>query len=90
MSSGLAGSFEEPRSVDQVRPRGGGWRQLQSAVMVECFLNNTWVEAPAIDVNDETREVRIQWPPLTDPATELGTHHQVIDASHYRPVTGLF
>jgi hypothetical protein len=87
---GRAGSDEEPRSLDQPQPAGGGWRQLATPLTVRCFLNNIWVDAPAIDVNDETREIRIQWPPLVDPATELVAHHEIIDASHYQPAAGLF
>jgi hypothetical protein len=87
---GRAGSFEEPRSVDQARPRGRGWRQLAAPAMVRCFLNSTWVDALAVDVNDDTREIRIQWPPAGSLAAGLSNHHEVLDASHYHDVSGLF
>lgn len=90
LRTGRPGSFEEPRSVDQVRPRGPGWRQLDQPITVRCFLNNTWVDAVAVDVNDDTREVRIRWPPQGAPASGLGTHHEVLDASHYEPAPRLF
>ncbi len=90
LRTGRAGSFEEPRSVDQARPRGRGWRGLAEPVVVRCFLNNTWVDALAIDVNDDTREIRIEWPPPGSLAAGLFNHHEVLDASHYRPVAALF
>ena len=90
VNTGRAGSFEEPRSIDQARPRGGGWRDLAEPVVVRCFLNNIWVDALAVDVNRETREIRIRWPPPGVPASGLGVHHEILDASHYRPVPGLF
>jgi hypothetical protein len=90
LRSGRAGSYEEPRSVDQARPRGYGWRELHEPVMVRCFLNNTWVDALAVDVNDETREIRIRWPPAGSSAAGLFPHHEVLDASHYQSAAGLF
>lgn len=90
LGAGPGGSFEEPRSVDQARPQSRGWRELAEPVTVRCFLNNTWVDAPAVDVNDDTREIRIEWPPSGSPASGLSTHHEVLDASRYRPVRKLF
>jgi hypothetical protein len=88
--TGRAGSFEEPRSIDQARPRSRGWRQLSEPVVVRCFLITTWVDALAFDVNDDTREIRIEWPPPGSLASGLSNHHEVIDAWHYRLVPGLF
>jgi hypothetical protein len=88
--TGHSGSFEEPRSVDQARPRTRGWRELAEPVIVRCFLNNTWVDALAVDVNDDTREIRIEWPPPGSLAAGLTDHHEVLDASHYRLGPDLF
>lgn len=76
--------------VDQARPRGPGWRELPEPVAVRCFLNNIWVDALALDVNEDTREIRIRWPPAGSAAAGLSPHHEVLDASHYRPAPGLF
>ena len=89
VSPGMAGSMEEPRSRDQERPRGAGWRHLAAPVTARCYVNNIWVDATVVDVNDETREIRIEWPPLVDPV-ELTQHHEIVDASHYRPEPALF
>jgi hypothetical protein len=88
--TGAVGSFQEPRCVDQRRPRGGGWRELPEPVQLRVYLNNTWVDALAYDVNVETREVRIRWPPLGSAAQGFAPHHEIIDASRYQPAPGLF
>lgn len=78
-----SGSFEEPRHLEQRRPQGGGWRELDAPHTLRCFIGAIWVDADAIDVNDASREVRVQWPPGSG-------HHEVLDASHYQAAAGLF
>jgi hypothetical protein len=83
-----SGSFEEPRSLEQRRPTGGGWRHLSAPVTVRAYIAEIWVDAKAIDVNDNTREIRVEWPPPTE--DDLTIHHMILDASHYKPMPGLF
>ena len=88
VAPGTAGSFEEPRHLEQRRPRGGGWRELSSPRRVRAYIGETWVDADATDVNDETREVRVVWPPVRTP--DLTVHHMMLDAALYQSDGGLF
>lgn len=80
---GSMSSHEEPRSRAAPRPRGPGWRRLEPPIAVDAFLADTWVPVTVDEVNDETKEIRIRWPPGN--STALGdAPHQLLDASHYR------
>jgi hypothetical protein len=88
VAPGTAGSFEDPRHLEQSRPRSGGWRALDAPVTVRAYVGETWVDAEATDVNDQSREVRLVWPPRRP--GELSVHHMIVDASHYEPTPRLF
>ena len=64
---------------------GSGWRSLRPPQTVRCYVGSTWIDAPATEVNDETREVRIEHQVVT-----RGLRRFILDASQYRPVSGLF
>lgn len=89
MAPSTSGSFEEPRHLEQRRPQGGGWRHLGAPVTVRAHIAEIWVDAVAVDVNDNSREIRVEWPPPDDD-TDLTVHHMILDASHYQPDEALF
>jgi hypothetical protein len=55
------------------------WRLLRSPWAVDVFLAEGWYETTACQYEDETRDLRVHWPPRDV------TRHRVVDASHYRP-----
>ena len=63
-------------------PRGRGWRRLPRPVTVRAFLGDIWMDADAVDVNDETKEVRVRRPGGATPHMES---HAILDASLYQP-----
>lgn len=77
-------SFNE---VDRISGelRGSGWHRLAPAQTVRCYVASTWVDAIATEVNEETREIRIEYPVVT-----RGLRHFVLDASQYQPSNLLF
>lgn len=77
-------SFEEP---DRIHSRlwGDGWRRLSQPVPVRCYVAGRWMDQPAGEVNDETREIRV--------AVETADHglvHVILDAAGYMPSPLLF
>jgi hypothetical protein len=56
------------------------WRRLDPIQRVEAFVADTWVETTASHVDEDSREARVPWPPVTP------THHLVLDRSRYRPL----
>ncbi|HEV7464654.1 MAG TPA: hypothetical protein VGP96_00030 [Candidatus Dormibacteraeota bacterium] len=56
------------------------WRGLAPPRRVMAFVAEAWHETTADEFDDETREVRVHWPPH-DPL-----RHLILDASRYRPV----
>jgi len=55
---------------------------------VLVYLAQGWHDAVAVGVNDETREIRVEWPPRDrDLALDLVTH-RVLDAALYTDPTG--
>jgi hypothetical protein len=77
-------SFEENDRIDDTL-RGSGWRHLRMPTTLRCYVASTWIELAVIDVNDETREIRV-----ADETVMRGLRRSVLDASQYRGVAGLF
>jgi len=69
-------------------PRGRGWRRLDPPVTVRGYIASQWHDLVAVDVNDETREIRVEWPPPSDEGgIELITH-RVLTPDHYQGPEG--
>ena len=66
-------------------PRGTGWRALSPPVTVRAFIGDIWMDAEVLDVNDQTREVRVRRPG-GDAAHQ--DSHVILDASLYQPPAG--
>jgi hypothetical protein len=77
-------SFNEQDRVS-AQLHGHGWHRLAPPQTVQCYVASIWLDAPATDVNDETREIRIEYPIVTREVGRL-----ILDASQYRPAKGLF
>jgi hypothetical protein len=80
-------SFQEPSDEDR-EPRGGGWRRLETPVRVRGYIAQNWHEVTAVNVNDETGELRVEWPPLDgdDPSAVIA--HRVLSPGHYEAPPG--
>lgn len=76
----MAVFHEHPK--EERETRGRGWRRIDPTP-VRVYIANGWHDAVAVDVNDETREVRVDWPPrLGDDPLEIVTH-RVLGADHH-------
>jgi hypothetical protein len=74
--------FQEPSGEDR-EPRGGGWRRIDPRP-VRVYIANAWHDATAVNVNDETRELRVEWPPAgPDDPLDIITH-RVLSPGHYQ------
>ncbi|MEA2669888.1 MAG: hypothetical protein QOG45_108 [Chloroflexota bacterium] len=56
------------------------WRRLTPPRRVTAFVAEAWHETTADEYEDETREVRVHWPPHGP------VRHVVLDASRHRPL----
>jgi len=66
------------------RPRGAGWRRLDPPVTVSGYVNNNWHDVRATEINDETREIRIELPSLRDVGGVDLIPHRVLSPDLYR------
>ena|SRR5579862_1179918 len=86
---GPQSSKEERQAHLTDTPRGAGWRMFSAPIEVEAYLNQIWVPVMVDGIDDDSAEIWARWPPHdTHPSEDV--HHQVIDASHYRPPKGGF
>ena len=77
-------SFNEEDRV-RAQLRGGEWRRLEPPQMVSCYVASIWRDASATDINDETREIRVEYPAVTADVRRI-----ILNVSEYQPSTGLF
>lgn len=80
-------SFDE-LSHDHPEPRAGLWRKLDPPVRVRAYFANQWHDSLAVDVNDETRELRVELPQGPDEHGVDVIRHKVLDASLYQAPAG--
>jgi len=85
---GTQSSNEEPQSHLTSTPHGKGWRMFPEPVEVEAFIAQIWVKVMVDGFDKESAEIWARWPPEGHATGDV--HHQVIDASHYRPPNGGF
>ena len=48
---------------DTGEPRGDGWRRLDPPVQVRAYFAQGWHDVIAVDLNEKTRELRVEMPP---------------------------
>jgi hypothetical protein len=73
--------FHEP-SDEEREPRGSGWRRIDPTP-VRVYIANGWHDAVAVNINDETRELRVEWPPRNDDDPLDIITHRIVSAGHY-------
>ena len=51
---------------DSPPPKTAGWRRLEPPVTVRAYFAQGWHDVLAVDINDDTRELRVEMPPERD------------------------
>jgi hypothetical protein len=74
---------------DHPEPHGKGWRRLDPPVTVRGYIANGWHDAVAVDINDETREIRVEWPPRAPGGPIELITHKVLTPDLYQDLAGL-
>lgn len=80
-------SFHEPSNEDR-EPRGSGWRRLDQPVLVRGYIAQNWHDVLAVNVNDDTLEVRVEWPPRREGEPLEVLAHRVLSPGHYESPPG--
>jgi hypothetical protein len=82
-------SFHEP-SDEEGEPHGGGWKRLEPPAVLGVYIAQGWHDAVAVDLNEETREVRVEWPPRGTGDPQEPVTHRVLGPDHYKLPAGGF
>ena len=53
-------AFEETDVLART-PRGPGWRKVSGGITARAFVGETWLELPVTDINEESKEVRVEF-----------------------------
>ena len=80
----------EQMAHDLGEPKGRAWRRLDPPVTVRAYFANQWHDSVAVDVNDDTREVRIEMPPVPNERGVDVINHKVLNAALYKAPAGAF
>ena len=64
------------------------WRALDPPVVVRGYIANQWHDLRAIDIDDETRELRVEMPVVADANGVDVITHRVLTASLYQAPAG--
>lgn len=75
-------------SRDMPRPTATRWRKLDPPVVVRAYIANQWHDLLAVDVDDETRELRVELPPVRDANGVDLISHRVLPPSLYQAAPG--
>ena len=75
-------------SRDLPQPRTRPWRRLDPPVKVRAYVANQWHDLLAVGVNDETRELRVEMPPVRDAGGVDLISHRVLTPSLYEAPPG--
>lgn len=74
--------------TDDAPPSRARWRALSPAVTVRAYIANQWHDLRAVDIDDETRELRVEMPPVTDANGVDLISHRVLTPSLYQAPSG--
>lgn len=69
-------------------PPSRRWRALIPTVTVRGYIANQWHDLRAVDIDDETRELRVEMPPVTDANGVDLISHRVLTPSLYQAPPG--
>jgi hypothetical protein len=75
-------------SRDMPRRKARRWRQLDPPVPVRAYIANQWHDLRAVDIDDETRELRVEMPTVTDANGVDLISHRVLPQSLYQAAPG--
>ena len=75
-------------SRDAHEPRQQPWRRLDPPVTVRGYIANQWHDLSAVDINDETRELRVELPRVVDAGGVDLISHRVLPPSLYEAPAG--
>jgi hypothetical protein len=75
-------------SRDLGPPKAPGWRRLDPPVQVRAYFAQGWHDVRAVDVNDETRELRVEMPPEHDVNGVDLISHRIFGPSLYQAEPG--
>lgn len=64
------------------------WRALRPPVTVRAYIANQWHDLRAVDIDDETRELRVEMPPVTDANGIDLISHRILTPSLYQAPPG--
>lgn len=64
------------------------WRSLQPPVIVRAYVASQWHDLLAVDIDDETHELRVEMPRVTDANGVDLVSHRVLDRSLYEAPAG--
>ena len=64
------------------------WRALTPPVTVRGYIQNQWHDLRAVDIDDETRELRVEMPPVADANGVDVIAHRVLTPSLYQAPPG--
>jgi hypothetical protein len=87
LPSAVVSGFEQ-MAHDLGEPKSGAWRRLDPPVTVRAYFANQWHDSVAVDVNDDTREVRIEMPPVPNERGVDVINHKVLNAGLYQAPGG--
>lgn len=65
-----------------------GWRALDPPIVVRAYFANQWHDLRAVAVDDETRELRVEMPPVSDANGVDLISHRVLTPSLYQAPPG--
>ena len=83
----MTGFNELSRDTPRVRTR---WRALDPPVVVRAYIANQWHDLRAVDIDDETRELRVEMPPVIDANGIDLISHRILQSSLYQAPAGSF
>lgn len=75
-------------SRDFPQPKGSEWRTLDPPVTVRGYFANQWHDVVAVDINDDTRELRVEMPLVRDANGVDLISHRVLSADLYEAAPG--
>jgi hypothetical protein len=77
-------------SRDISEPELDAWRRLDPPVVVNGYIAQGWHDVRAVAINDDTREIRIEWPPPQTGGVIDRVTHKVLNRALYQAPAGAF
>jgi hypothetical protein len=84
----MTSASEPPKDLPQ--PALDAWRRLDPPVVVNGYIAQGWHDVKAVGINDDTREIRIEWPPPQTSGLIDRVTHRVLSRALYQAPAGAF